>query len=74
MIVWPPAPAVTVVVGVVSVPVPSAAYTLIDGLDAMALSEPPAVDFSVVVQVAAPAVLLAVAVLPATQDPPLTAP
>jgi len=47
---------------------------LIDGLEAIAVSEPPAVDLSVVVQVAAPAVPVAVAVLPATQLPPLTAP
>src|SRR6266478_5951710 len=40
----------------------------------MAVSVPAAVDFSVVVQVAAPAVPVAVAVLPATQLPPLTAP
>jgi hypothetical protein len=47
---------------------------LIDGLAPIALSVPAVVDFSVVVQVAAPAVAVAVAVLPATHEPPLTAP
>jgi len=47
---------------------------LIEGLDAIALSAPPAVDFSVVVQVAAPAVPVAVAVSPAPQLPPEVAP
>jgi hypothetical protein len=45
----------------VSVPAPSAAYTVIDGDDARFVSEPPAVDFSCACQVCAPVAEVAVA-------------
>ena len=62
--------AVTFVAGNVSVPEPSAAYTLMLGEDARFVSEPPEVDFAFACHVADPAVVEAVAPGP----PPLVAP
>jgi len=61
--------------GAVTVKVAAApGKTLIDGLEAMAVSAPLAVDFSVVVHEAAPTVPVAVAVSPPVQLPPEVAP
>ena len=48
-------------VGVVSVPVPSAAKTVMLGEEARLTSEPPEVDFSCACQVCAPVVEVAIA-------------
>jgi hypothetical protein len=64
----------TAVVAVVSVPEPSAAETLIEGLDARFVSVPATVDCACACHVAAPPVVEAVAVSAATQEPPVVAP
>ena len=66
--------AVTLVVTVVKAPVPSAAYTLINGDGEMLVSAPPDVDFSCPCQVVAPAVVVAVAPSGAVHEPPEVAP
>jgi hypothetical protein len=64
-IVLPVDPAVTLLVGVVMVPLPSGALTLMTGDEAIEVSAPPLVDFSWVVQVAGPPEVAAVAPGPA---------
>ena len=61
VMVFPVEPIATVLVPDVSVPDPSAAYTVMLGDDEMFASEPFEVDFSCVVQVCAPVVEVAVA-------------
>jgi len=60
----------TFVVGVVSVPEPSAALTVIEGEDARFVNEPPATDFSLLCQVWAPVEEVTVA----PEPPPLVSP
>ena len=73
-IVFPVEPFPTFDVVVVSVPEPSAAYTLIDGELAKFVNVPPLVDISWPCHVAAPAVVVAVAPSEAVHDPPDVAP
>ena len=70
VIVWPVEALSTELVGVVSVPEPSAARTLMLGEEPRFVSDPAEVDSSFACQVAAPAVPVAVAPGP----PPLVAP
>ena len=66
--------AATSVVGVVKVPEPSAALTVIEGLELMFVSVPPLTEASWLVNVFVPVVEPAVAPSEAAHDPPLRAP
>src|SRR6266571_8017956 len=68
--VLPVEPLATLAVGVVSVPLPSAALTVMLGEEPRFVSEPPEIDFSFACQVCAP--VLEVAVTPG--PPPLVSP